>query len=143
MYSRLLLFGISSFLSKAKCPASFYKRLSFIRRRRYPGSDVVPAATDTLDDNSGYIANLQKQFDKIGMLEKAKARNEWFSSIGQPMSRREVEIAALLSEGNTAGQIAEKIHIRATTAERHIANIYRKMNVHSRSAFKSVTQRGL
>ena len=49
-----------------------------------------------------------------------------------PLSARETEIAALLAEGKTNGEIAELLFISQKTVETHLSNIFRKMHVSNR-----------
>lgn len=52
---------------------------------------------------------------------------------GLGLSPREKEIAALLLCGHSAKQIAEKLGITTNTANFHIKNLYKKLNIGSRS----------
>jgi len=47
------------------------------------------------------------------------------------LTPREQEIMALLAEGLSTGQVADKLFISSKTAENHRANIMRKLNLHS------------
>lgn len=53
--------------------------------------------------------------------------------LGQPLSRRECEVAALVARGLTNRQIAEALVIADLTAETHVRNILRKLHVRSRA----------
>ena len=44
-----------------------------------------------------------------------------------------MEIVVLLGRGLSNRQIATELHITEATAKRHIANIYKRIGVHSRS----------
>ena len=50
------------------------------------------------------------------------------------LTTREVEILELLDETETASQIAHRLTLSVRTVESHLANAYRKLGVHSRSA---------
>ncbi len=50
------------------------------------------------------------------------------------LSRREMEVLRLVSDGRTAGEIASDLFISARTAEHHIQNIYTKIGVANRAA---------
>ena len=50
------------------------------------------------------------------------------------LTTREVEILELLEETETASQIARRLTLSVRTVESHLANAYRKLGVHSRSA---------
>ncbi len=49
------------------------------------------------------------------------------------LTRREVEVLRLLGEGNTNVEIGKRLFISPKTVEHHVARIYRKLDVHSRS----------
>jgi DNA-binding CsgD family transcriptional regulator len=49
------------------------------------------------------------------------------------LSPREQEVAWLVARGQTNRQIADELEIAETTAERHVANIMAKLDVHSRA----------
>ena len=49
------------------------------------------------------------------------------------LTPREVEILCLLGDGFSNRQLAEHLYISIRTIERHITNIYRKIDIHNRS----------
>src|SRR5262249_13755732 len=50
-----------------------------------------------------------------------------------PLSRREQEVAARIAEGKSNREIAAALVIAEPTADRHVANIFNKLGVHSRA----------
>jgi len=48
-----------------------------------------------------------------------------------PLGPRERQVLALVAAGFTSAQIAEQLHIAASTIEVHRRNIMRKLDVHS------------
>lgn len=52
--------------------------------------------------------------------------------IGQPLSRRELELLRLLATGQTTVEIAETLTISRLTARNHILNLERKLGARSR-----------
>ncbi len=94
---------------------------------------------------SGYVLKHQADRDIVNA-SRAALRGETFiyparmpglaRHLPQPnrveiplLSRRETEIAKLIGEGHTAGEIAETLVISAKTVERHRANILHKLGV--------------
>jgi predicted ATPase/DNA-binding CsgD family transcriptional regulator len=55
------------------------------------------------------------------------------TSSSGPLTAREYEVASLVAEGLTNRQIAERLVIAASTAERHVANILDKLDMSSRA----------
>jgi predicted ATPase/DNA-binding CsgD family transcriptional regulator len=51
---------------------------------------------------------------------------------GNSLTKREQEIAALVAEGQTNGQIAQSLFISRRTVDNHVASIYAKLGVSSR-----------
>ena len=47
------------------------------------------------------------------------------------LGRRERQVLSLLAEGHSSSQIAEELHIAASTVDVHRRNIMRKLNIHS------------
>lgn len=56
------------------------------------------------------------------------------SPSSQLVSRRETSVLALVALGRTNSQIAAELYISDSTVKRHLANIYAKLEVHSRVA---------
>jgi DNA-binding NarL/FixJ family response regulator len=50
-----------------------------------------------------------------------------------PLTKRETEILAYLSEGKTRSMIAQELFIDAETVKSHVKNIYAKLDVHSKA----------
>ena len=48
------------------------------------------------------------------------------------LTEREVEVVRLIAQGKTNRDIAEELVLSQRTVQRHIANLYRKINVHNR-----------
>jgi DNA-binding CsgD family transcriptional regulator len=49
------------------------------------------------------------------------------------LSTREREIARLVADGLTNGEIGERLHISARTVGTHLANIYGRLDIHNRA----------
>ncbi|HLI50140.1 MAG TPA: response regulator transcription factor, partial [Thermomicrobiaceae bacterium] len=50
------------------------------------------------------------------------------------LSRREVEVLRLVSEGLTDAQVADRLFLSPRTVSQHLRSIYRKLGVSSRTA---------
>jgi non-specific serine/threonine protein kinase len=58
---------------------------------------------------------------------------QWSASTqATTLTRREQEVANLLERRFTSRQIASELHISEHTVDKHVANILRKLNLHSR-----------
>jgi len=55
------------------------------------------------------------------------------------LTAREQEVARLVARGLTNRQIAEQLFIAEGTAERHVGNIFAKLDVHARSQIAAWT----
>ena len=51
---------------------------------------------------------------------------------GNPLTRRELEILALLADGMTTPQISERLGIRPATIKTHLTSVYRKTGAQNR-----------
>jgi DNA-binding NarL/FixJ family response regulator len=49
------------------------------------------------------------------------------------LSEREIEILVLAARGHSNERIAEELHLAPSTVKRHLANVYQKIGVRSRS----------
>ena len=54
-------------------------------------------------------------------------------STGPRLTARELEVATLVAEGLTNHSIARRLSVAPRTAEAHVENIRRKLQVHSRA----------
>jgi DNA-binding CsgD family transcriptional regulator len=62
---------------------------------------------------------------------------------GPRLTRRELEVAGLVAEGLTNQSIAARLSVAPRTAEAHVENIRRKLQVRSRAQIAAwVTRRG-
>src|SRR5207244_2097130 len=59
----------------------------------------------------------------------AAGSDEWF----QPLTRREAEIAELVSQGLTNREIATRLVISERTVDNHVFHVMNKLNVHTRT----------
>ena len=64
-------------------------------------------------------------------IRRAPASNTTPTRSKSILGRRELEVLELLSNGHSSTQIAQKLHIAASTVDVHRRNIMRKLNLHS------------
>ena len=60
----------------------------------------------------------------------------------EQLSPREREVAELVAEGLTNGEIGDRLGISGGTVGRHLANIYRRLDIHSRAALARLVSSG-
>lgn len=77
------------------------------------------------DSNSSHkvIENLQHQYENM----------KRFKENGNVLSQRELEVLKLIAEGCTNKEISNKLFISPHTTRNHIANIFMKLNCHTRT----------
>jgi LuxR family transcriptional regulator, maltose regulon positive regulatory protein len=51
---------------------------------------------------------------------------------GAPLTRRELEILALLADGNSTSAIAARLGLSPATIKSHLRRVYRKIGAHNR-----------
>ena len=59
---------------------------------------------------------------------------------GGELSEREVEVLALIADGLTNGEIAERLYVSVRTVETHRAHIHQKLNVRTRAELVRVAR---
>lgn len=64
-------------------------------------------------------------------------------SVPSGLTAREMEVLRLLAQGYSNRQIARELHVALSTVQRHVANMYRKMDVHRRAEAVVFALRGL
>ncbi len=69
----------------------------------------------------------------VGKLLAAFPDYQLESTLSEPITKREQEILGLIASGLTNQQIAEKLYLATGTVRAHTANIYRKLDVSSRT----------
>src|SRR5437762_2958804 len=102
-------------------------------------------------DHRPWLGDVDAIADEIEVfLTGRKSRPRRRTSIGlEALSRREREVAALASRGETATEIASHLYLSKRTVESHLVSIYAKLGVQSkselirRSAFFAMNQLGV
>jgi non-specific serine/threonine protein kinase len=96
------------------------------------------AALGTTQFETAYRAGLEMTRDKVVdyALEvrpsPARAVARQPESLAGPLSRREMEVAALVADGASNAQVAARLFISDRTVESHVASIFNKLGVDSR-----------
>jgi LuxR family maltose regulon positive regulatory protein len=97
---------------------------------------------------SEYVNRLLAQFEKYQRPSKAGAAGRGrpasrptaavssdpvlYEELDEPLTERELEVLSLLAEGLRNKEIAEKLFVSTDTVKKHLYNLYRKLDVHSR-----------
>ena len=96
----------------------------------------LDAAREKLDEARGILQAL----GAIPMMERAEELLQQLEQLVSPvggypdrLTQREVEVLRLVANGRSNRQIADELFISQRTIERHIANIYRKIDAHNRA----------
>jgi DNA-binding NarL/FixJ family response regulator len=107
--------------------------------------DKRPAALDVAAAAASSLASL-------GATHAARRAEELVKRLGGStrarggvnLTRREAEVLALVAEGLSNRQIAERLVVSEHTVHRHVANIYQRLDVSSRAQAVAVAaERGL
>ncbi|MPZ83812.1 MAG: LuxR family transcriptional regulator, partial [Actinophytocola sp.] len=105
-----------------------YHLARVLARRRRPGDEAEAAA---LAESAGAVA------DRLGMAplrrDCATLAASLSGQVAGPLTKREREIAVLVSQGLTSRQIAAAAHISERTAENHVQHILGKLGFTSRA----------
>lgn len=83
------------------------------------------------------FAAAAKVFEDLGATldaERARAQINQQAVLPKGLTEREVDVLALVAEGRTNRNIAETLFISEHTVARHLSNVFRKLDVTSRSA---------
>jgi len=67
--------------------------------------------------------------------------DQFHVNVNSPLSHREVQVLQMISRGMTYSQIAEELSISKETSKVHIRNIYKKLQVNSKSEAIALAQR--
>jgi DNA-binding CsgD family transcriptional regulator/pimeloyl-ACP methyl ester carboxylesterase len=103
------------------------------RLELFEGASLSPARVD-LEGVASKIADFLAEPSVAQPLQEGAAQAPRPRPGRHPdgLSRREVEVLALLARGLSNREIAANLVLSARTVERHIANIYAKLNVNGR-----------
>lgn len=118
-----------------------YQLLAMTRILNIPSILVSGAASrDSIQraySEHGVFACLEKQtFDRASFCRLAQEATQGRRPSGElaVLTEREREVLALLAQGMTNKEIAERLLISANTVKRHLKAIFEKLDVHTRAA---------
>lgn len=104
----------------------------YVPKRAAPEELVL--AIETAARGEVYLyPSMAKLLVRDYLAQQAHRPKEDLPANGEPLTPREQEILALLAEGATNEQIAERLVISPKTVARHRENIMEKLNLHSRA----------
>jgi len=118
-----------------------YRLLEVARQEGIPSIVVsgvaAPTEIERVYREQGVFAFLEKQaFDRHTFLRTV--RDARASALAgdklESLTEREREILELLAQGNTNQEIADRLVISINTVKRHLKAIFRKLEIHTRSA---------
>jgi two-component system, NarL family, response regulator LiaR len=69
----------------------------------------------------------------VAMVEAAASRSQEFAGGARGLSAREVQVLALIAEGLTNQEIADRVFVSINSVKTYIRSAYRKIGVNSRS----------
>jgi PAS domain S-box-containing protein len=103
--------------------------LQDITERRRNETQLFEAIQTVMQDTSWFSRTV---IEKLANLRQPTPTDGAVAEMGD-LSRREREVLGLLSNGMTDAQIGERLILASSTVRNHIASLYHKIGVHSRS----------
>lgn len=88
--------------------------------------DELLRAIDAVSRNRSYLCP-----DAMDSVKGVLSSHKYPGKLSAKLGARERQVLALVATGYTSAQIAEQLHIAASTIEVHRRNIMRKLDVHS------------
>ena len=113
--------GASGYLLKDERPARIVQAIDEVLNGGAPMSPGIALRTLNLLRQQTIIDNTVEK--SLQLLQST----EFFA-----LTTREVEILELVVDGQTPGQIGDRLFISASTVRKHVENMYGKLHVHSR-----------
>jgi LuxR family transcriptional regulator, regulator of acetate metabolism len=102
-----------------------------IRQLLTSTDDSVSFAADDADGNGDPTASAQQRLAAIDLMAQLRSAQ---GGLDEPLTPRELEVLALMSEGATNSTIAERLVISEGTVKSHVKHILRKLGVANRAA---------
>ena len=104
--------------------------LQDITERRRSEAQLFQAIETVMQDTSWFSRTV---IEKLANLRQPTQAGTIVTGLGE-LSRREREVLGLLSFGMTDAQIGARLSLAPSTVRNHVAALYRKIGVHSRSS---------
>lgn len=97
------------------------------------GMERAVAMVDTLHDGADLLAEPTEQ-EAVAQTTEAVAERASGAGLEQQLTKRELEVLRLVAEGYTDREVADILIISPRTANRHLSNIFMKLDVPGRAA---------
>jgi DNA-binding CsgD family transcriptional regulator len=108
---------------------------------RGPAVSRLGAAATIFEDCGARNLHAQTVREQRRLGVRVNRRTAGRGSGPHGLTRREMEVARLIVDGNTNQQIAERLFVSPRTVETHISHIFAKLGVTSRVAIVSTLNR--
>jgi DNA-binding CsgD family transcriptional regulator len=94
--------------------------------------EIVEGSSASLffEDTDDVVARI---LDFVVGARPASARRPRTGPAGADLTPRELEVLRLLASGDSNGEIAHRLSVSVNTVERHVANLYRKIDARGRA----------
>ncbi len=90
------------------------------------------------------LKGIHKPVPAYNVLALKRARDAGQGDLPDGLTSREAEVLQLLANGRSSREIGEDLYLSVRTVERHIANVYLKIDAHGRAdATAYAVKRGL
>ncbi len=113
----------------------FAKKENQIRIFLEQGVEIIDLLYDAADQGieSEYAKKILSLFPQMKAVDQNDPLIHYKDEIIEPLSSREIEVLAHISNGLSNQEIACKLHLSLSTVKVHTYNIFRKLNVHNRT----------
>ena len=110
-----------------------------VRTGRGSAADVARRAFSELES----LGALREADEAAALMRQLGLKVRSGPRAAERLTGREVEVLRLLADGLTNAEIGKRLFISPKTVEHHVARIYRKLDVHSRSQAATYAARHL
>lgn len=95
-------------------------------------ADVLISAIKTVYEGESYIQpNMAAQLVK--KMNQVKVELDDYTHFRNQLTKREIEVLKLITEGLLNKEIAQRLYISEKTVKNHVSNIFKKINVNDRT----------